>query len=209
VGSKKIGVLCVDDHRLVREGISLIISRQPDMEVVASAATGEEALALYERHNPDVVLMDLRLRTMTGLETIQRIRTFDESARIIVVTMHDGDEDIYRAFREGARAYLLKDTVPDDLVQAVRSVFAGESHLTDEVAAKLRQRESNPPLTAREVEVLQLMLNGGTRKEIAERMNITEDTVHVHLKNIYAKLQVTDRGTAVNVALRRGIVHIE
>ena len=146
---------------------------------------------------------------MTGLETIQRIRTFDESARIIVVTMHDGDEDIYRAFREGARAYLLKDTVPDDLVQAVRSVFAGESHLTDEVAAKLRQRESNPPLTAREVEVLQLMLNGGTRKEIAERMNITEDTVHVHLKNIYAKLQVTDRGTAVNVALRRGIVHIE
>ena len=209
MGSKKIGVLCVDDHRLVREGISLIISRQPDMEVVASAATGEEALALYERHNPDVVLMDLRLRTMTGLETIQRIRTFDESARIIVVTMHDGDEDIYRAFREGARAYLLKDTVPDDLVQAVRSVFAGESHLTDEVAAKLRQRESNPPLTAREVEVLQLMLNGGTRKEIAERMNITEDTVHVHLKNIYAKLQVTDRGTAVNVALRRGIVHIE
>ena len=209
MGSKKIGVLCVDDHRLVREGISLIISRQPDMEVVASAATGEEALALYERHNPDVVLMDLRLRTMTGLETIQRIRTFDECARIIVVTMHDGDEDIYRAFREGARAYLLKDTVPDDLVQAVRSVFAGESHLTDEVAAKLRQRESNPPLTAREVEVLQLMLNGGTRKEIAERMNITEDTVHVHLKNIYAKLQVTDRGTAVNVALRRGIVHIE
>jgi two-component system NarL family response regulator len=209
VRGRRIRVLCVDDHRLVREGMALIINRQPDMEVVAAVATGEEALALYKQHRPDIVLMDLGLRTMTGHEAIRRIRALDNESRIIVVTMHDGDEDMYRALRDGARGYLLKDTLPDDLVQAVRSVCAGGSHVSSHIEAKLRARESQPPLTPREIEVLQMLANGGTRREIAERLNITEETIHVHLKNIYSKLQVPDRGSAVNVALRRGLVHID
>lgn len=205
----RIRILCVDDHRIVREGIALIINSQRDMEVIATVATGEEALAMFRQHHPDITLMDLRLRTMSGLEAIRAIRREDPEARIIVLTMYEGDEDIRRALKAGASAYLLKDTLPQDLIGVVRDVYAGRVPTVPDIEARLQESASAPALTQREVEVLELVAEGKRNKEIAARLAVGEETVHMHLKNIYAKLKVSDRGAAVNVALRRGIVHIE
>ena len=205
----QIRVLCVDDHRLVREGIALIITRQPDMEVVGSAADGEEAVAQFKRHRPDVTLMDLQLPAMTGLEAIKAIREDDPDARIIVLTMYQGDEDIYRALSAGATTYLLKDTLSDDLIRFVREVHAGRRPIRHEVKARLDERASQPTLTPREVQVMELVSLGKRNKEIAAVLGISEETVQVHLKNIFVKLKVSERTAAVNVALRRGIVHIK
>ena len=204
-----IRVLCVDDHRIVREGIGLIIARQPDMEVVGSAATGEEAVALFKRERPDVTLMDLQLSTMSGLEAIQAIRREDADARIIVLTMYQGDEDIHRALTAGATTYLLKDTLSDDLIRFVREVHAGRRPIRADVKARLDERATQPTLTPREVQVMELVSDGRRHKEIAVLLGISEETVQVHLKNIFAKLKVGERTAAVNVAIRRGIVHIK
>ena len=207
--SPRIRVLCVDDHRIVREGIGLIIARQPDMEVVGSAATGEEAIALFKRERPDVTLMDLQLATMSGLEAIQAIRREDADARIIVLTMYQGDEDIHRALTAGATTYLLKDTLSDDLIRFVREVHAGRRPIRADVKARLDERATQPTLTPREVQVMELVSEGRRNKEIAVLLGISEETVQVHLKNIFAKLKVGERTAAVNVAIRRGIVHIK
>jgi two-component system, NarL family, response regulator len=208
-GKPHIRVLCVDDHRIVREGIALIISRQPDMEVVGSAATGEEAVLLFKRHRPDVTLMDLQLPTMSGLEAIQTIRRDYDDARIIVLTMYQGDEDIHRALSAGATTYLLKDTLSDDLIRFVREVHAGRRPIRPDVKARLDERAAQPTLTPREIQVMELVSEGRRNKEIASLLGISEETVQVHLKNIFAKLKVGERTAAVNVALRRGIVHIK
>jgi DNA-binding NarL/FixJ family response regulator len=205
----RIRVLCVDDHRIVREGIGLIIARQPDMEVAGSAATGEEAIALFKRERPDVTLMDLQLATMSGLEAIQAIRREDADARIIVLTMYQGDEDIHRALSAGATTYLLKDTLSDDLIRFVREVHAGRRPIRADVKARLDERATQPTLTPREVQVMELVSEGKRNKEIAVLLGISEETVQVHLKNIFAKLKVGERTAAVNVAIRRGIVHIK
>ena len=205
----RISVLCVDDHRIVREGIGLIIARQPDMEVVGSAATGEEAVSLFKRDRPDVTLMDLQLATMSGLEAIQAIRREDADARIIVLTMYQGDEDIHRALSAGATTYLLKDTLSDDLIRFVREVHAGRRPIRADVKARLDERATQPTLTPREVQVMELVSEGRRNKEIAVLLGISEETVQVHLKNIFAKLKVGERTAAVNVAIRRGIVHIK
>jgi DNA-binding NarL/FixJ family response regulator len=205
----RIRVLCVDDHRIVREGIGLIIARQLDMEVVGSAATGEEAVAVFKRERPDVTLMDLQLPTMSGLEAIQAIRREDADARIIVLTMYQGDEDIHRALAAGATTYLLKDTLSDDLIRFVREVHAGRRPIRPDVKARLDERATQPTLTPREVQVMELVSEGKRNKEIAVRLGISEETVQVHLKNIFAKLKVGERTAAVNVAIRRGIVHIK
>ena len=204
-----IRVLCVDDHRIVREGIGLIIARQPDMEVVGSAATGEEAVAVFTRERPDVTLMDLQLPAMSGLEAIQAIRREDADARIIVLTMYQGDEDIHRALAAGATTYLLKDTLSDDLIRFVREVHAGRRPIRADVKARLDERATQPTLTPREVQVMELVSEGKRNKEIAVLLGISEETVQVHLKNIFAKLKVGERTAAVNVAIRRGIVHIK
>ena len=204
-----IRVLCVDDHRIVREGIGLIIARQPDMEVVGSAATGEEAVIVFKRERPDVTLMDLQLPAMSGLEAIQAIRREDADARIIVLTMYQGDEDIHRALAAGATTYLLKDTLSDDLIRFVREVHAGRRPIRADVKARLDERATQPTLTPREVQVMELVSEGRRNKEIAVRLGISEETVQVHLKNIFAKLKVGERTAAVNVAIRRGIVHIK
>ena len=204
-----ISVLCVDDHRIVREGIGLIIAREPDMEVVGSAATGEEAVAVFTRERPDVTLMDLQLPTMSGLEAIHAIRREDADARIIVLTMYQGDEDIHRALTAGATTYLLKDTLSDDLIRFVREVHAGRRPIRPDVKARLDERATQPTLTPREVQVMELVSEGKRNKEIAVRLGISEETVQVHLKNIFAKLKVGERTAAVNVAIRRGIVHIK
>jgi DNA-binding NarL/FixJ family response regulator len=205
----RIRVLCVDDHRIVREGIGLIIARQADMEVVGSAATGEDAVLLFKRERPDVTLMDLQLPTMSGLEAIRAIRREDAEARIIVLTMYQGDEDIHRALSAGATTYLLKDTLSDDLIRFVREVHSGRSPIRADVKARLDERAGQPTLTPREVQVMELVYEGRRNKEIATLLKISEETVQVHLKNIFAKLKVGERTAAVNVALRRGIVHIK
>lgn len=204
-----ISVLCVDDHRIVREGIALIIERQPDMKVVGSAATGEEAVEMHRRTRPDVTLMDLQLGAMSGVQAIRAIRAETAHARILALTMYQGDEDIYRALEAGAAAYLLKDTLSDDLIQVVRDVHAGGSpSLGADVRARLAERASRPTLTAREQQVVELIALGMRNREIAVALAITEETAQVHVKNILAKLGAKDRTAAVNVALRRGIIHI-
>lgn len=203
-----IRVLCVDDHRIVRDGLALIISQQADMTVVGVAATGEEAVALFRQLRPDVTLMDLQLPAMSGLEAIRQIRRTDEAARVIVLTMYRGDEDIYRALNAGAATYLLKDTVADDLIQVIRAVHAGERPMPSDVKAVLAEHGQWHALTEREVEVLELVYRGQRNKEIGTSLGISEETVRVHLKNVFVKLDVQDRTAAVNVALRRGILHV-
>jgi len=205
----RIRILCVDDHRIVREGIALIISRQPDMRVVAFAATGDEAVQKFDQHRPDITLMDLRLGKTSGLDAITAIRRQHGDARIIVLTMYQGDEDIHQALKTGAATYLLKDALADDLIRVVREVHAGGHPIGEDVRARLDERAANPTLTPREVQVLKLVAIGHRNKEIAALLGLSDETVPVHLKNIFSKLGVNERTAAVNVALRRGIVHIE
>lgn len=203
-----IRVLCVDDHSIVRDGITFIIARQPDMTVVGSATTADEAVGMFRHHRPDITLMDLRLRGSSGTDAIEAIRREYPDARIIVLTMYDGDEDIYRALKAGAATYLLKDTLSDDLIRVVREVHSGKRPVHPYVEARLAERSSHPTLTPREVEVMELIMRGLRNKEIAPLLGISELTVQVHVKSIFAKLQVNDRTRAVQVALRRGIVHL-
>ena len=204
-----IRVLCVDDHPVVLEGIAQKISMQPDMKVVAVATDGATAMDLFREHRPDVTLMDLQLPVMSGLETIRAIRRDDPKARIVVLTMYQGDEDIYRALESGAATYLLKDTLSDDLVRVVREVHAGSSTLPPNVAMRLATRSTQRGLTPREIEVLERMATGMRNKEIGAILKISEETVQVHVRNILSKLSVNDRTAAVTVAFRRGIIHSE
>ena len=207
---KTLTVLCVDDHRLVLEGIGLIIDRQPDMRVVARATNGLEAIEHFRTHYPRVTLMDLQLGSFSGVDTIRAIRRIDPAARLIAVTTYQGDEDIHRAIKAGATTYLLKDTLSDDLIRVIREVDQGlHPALPHEVQAKLDERAQLPTLTPREHEVLELIGHGMQNKEIAASLGISEETVQVHVKNILAKLRTRDRTAAVAVALRRGILHLD
>jgi DNA-binding NarL/FixJ family response regulator len=203
-----IRILCVDDHRIVREGIASLIDRQPDMRVVASAASGEEAVDLFLEHQPDITLMDLQLGVMDGITAIKIIRRRVPDARIVVLTMRRGDEDIHRALEAGASTYLMKDTISDDLIRVLREVQAGEHPMPADVEARLAERAMSATLTDREVQVVELVAQGMRNKEIGVSLGITETTVQVHVKNILAKLKVQDRSGAITAAIRRGIIHI-
>ena len=203
-----IRVLCVDDHRIVREGLGLIIGRQPDMEVVGTASSGEEAVEVFARCRPDITLMDLNLRGMSGLDAIKAIRRQDPHARIVVLTMHQGEEYIHRALEAGAASYLLKDTLSDYLVGVIRDVYEGRSTLPPDVEARLAERAGNAHLTPREVQVVELIAQGMRNKEIAAALGISFETAQVHVKNILGKLKVQDRTAAVSVAVRRGIIQL-
>lgn len=203
-----IRVLCVEDHRIVREGLVLIVNRQPDMQVVGSASSGEESVDLFAKLRPDITLMDLQLGVMSGVDAIRAIRQQVASARIVVLTMYQGDEDIYRALQAGASTYLLKDTLSDDLVRVVREVHAGKHPVTPDVEARLAERAANPTLTPREIQVIELVSQGMRNKELAGALGISEETAHVHVRNILTKLKVKDRSAAITVALRRGIIHL-
>src|SRR4051812_14637572 len=178
------------------------------MAVVASAASGAEAVALFKQHLPDVTLMDLQLGKMSGLDTIRAIRHYCEAANIVVLTMYDGDEDVYRALEAGAATYLLKDMLSDDLVNTIREVCAGQHPLAAGIQARLAERSTYAALTPREIEVLDCVRLGMRNKEIAGALYISEKTVQVHIRNLLFKLRVNDRAAAVNVALKRGIIHL-
>jgi len=208
VADAKIRVLCVDDHAVVREGLALIIELEGDMQVVGSAATGIEAIELFAKLRPDVTLMDLELPALNGVGATSAITRQFPDARIVVLTVHQGMEDVYRALQAGAITYILKDTLTKDLIRVIRQVHAGERPLPPEIAVRLATRAREPVLTAREVEVLELMANGLSNRHIAVTLAISDETVHAHAKNIFAKLHVGDRTRAVTEAFRRGIIHL-
>jgi two-component system NarL family response regulator len=206
---RTIRVICVDDHPLVRDGVSFKIGRQSDMRVIGAASSTEEALALYRRCRPDVVLIYLLLPGMGGTRAIESIRREDPNARIIALTTYGTDEDIHRALQAGAASLLLKDSLSSELIRTIRAVHRGERPLPADVASRLAARASHPDLSPREVEVLELLVQGSRNKEIGDRLGITRETVQSHMKRLYAKLDVHDRTAAVMVALSRGIVGLK
>ncbi|MGD2139433.1 MAG: response regulator transcription factor [Burkholderiales bacterium] len=201
-----IRVLIVDDHSVVRRGLAAIIDMEEDAVVVGQAGDGAEAIELWRNLDPDVVLMDLRMPGMEGVEAIRRIRTEDAEAGIIVLTTFDHDEDIYAGLRAGAKAYLLKDVEPEELFRCIRAVHAGEAYLQPKVAAKLAQRMQEEPLTEREEQILKLLAEGKSNRAIGQVLHITESTVKSHMKSLFVKLDVTSRAEAIALAARRGLV---
>jgi DNA-binding NarL/FixJ family response regulator len=192
----------------MREGIGRIVGLQPDMTVVAQASNGKEAVELFLTHRPDVTLMDLQLPVMNGLDALRAIREADGEARVVVLTMYQGEEDIHRAFEAGARGYLLKDMLPDELIRVIREVQSGERVIPPEIAAALESRAGQPSLTTRELQVLELLGGGMRNKEIAVALGISSDTASAHIKSIFVKLDVHDRVAALREGLRRGIIHM-
>jgi two-component system NarL family response regulator len=205
---KRIRILIADDHTVVREGLVSLVKRKSDMVIVAEARNGREAVDLWKEHRPDVALLDLRMPELDGVSAIKEIRELDGNAHIVVLTTYDGDEDIYRAIKAGAKAYLLKDTARDALVDCVRKVHAGETYLPAPLAAKLAERVSGAALSAREVEVLQRMGAGKSNKEIGAELFISEGTVKTHVKSIFTKLDVVSRTEALATATRRGLIQL-
>jgi len=201
--------MLVDDHPAFRKGMTALIESEPDLCVVAEAVDGVEAVSVYRQKRPDVVLMDLRLPRMSGVEATIAIRKEFPDARVIVLTTFDLDEDIFRAIQSGAKSYLLKDTPDDQLAAMIRAVHAGEQPLLPKVAKILRAREQRAELSEREMSVLQLLTKGRSNKEIGVTLFITEDTVKAHLKTLFVKLGVSDRTGAAISAIRHGIVHLE
>ncbi|HEU5071723.1 MAG TPA: response regulator transcription factor [Verrucomicrobiae bacterium] len=204
-----IGIMLVDDHPAFRKGIAALIDSEPGLKVVAETGDGREAVELFRRTQPDVVLMDLRLPGMGGVEATMAIRKEFPDARIIVLTTFDTDEDIYRAIQSGAKSYVLKDTPDDELAVTIRAVHVGEEKLPSRVARRLAERQQRADLSHREMDVLQLLIKGRSNKEISSALFISEDTVKAHLKTLFAKLQVRDRTEAAISAIRHGIVHLE
>lgn len=207
-GSGKIRVLCVDDHPFVRDGIAAIINLQPDMTLVAAAATGAEALQQFFALRPDVAVVDLQLPDMSGFDLVKKIRDKSPNAHIVVLSSHEGDVDIRRALEAGAQGYVVKGLVREELLETIRSVHSGKRRLPAAVAQKMAEHITDEPISSRELEVLSLMAAGRRNKEIADQLAIAEDTVKMHVRNILSKLQVNDRTEAVTIAIRRGIIHL-
>lgn len=205
----KATVMLVDDHALLRTGVANIINQEPDLQVVAEASNGIEAVAAYERFHPDVTLLDLRMPVMEGVEAVRQIRERDPRARVIVLTTYDTDYEIARALKAGAKAYVLKDISADQLIGCIRDVLAGKTYLAPAAAAKLAEGVTRVQLTPREMATLRLMADGKANKEIANELSISERTVKTHLGHLFEKLGVTSRTEAIKVATRRGLVRLE
>jgi len=206
--SDKIRILVAEDHLVARVGVSTIVNMQPDMTVVAEASNGQQAVELFRKHRPDVTLLDLRMPGMGGVEAATAIRAEFPTARMIALTTYGGDEDIRRALAAGVLAYLTKDVLHDELLKAIRAVHEGHTYLPAAVAAALAAQLPRPDLSAREVQVLELIVRGLANKQIAYTLNIAEHTVKNHVKNILSKLGVQDRTQAATAAIQRGIIHL-
>jgi len=207
--TESIRVLIVEDHNVVRQGLVALLNVVDGLTVVGEAADGLEAIDQFRKHQPDITLMDLRLPRLSGVEAIKRIREEAPQARFIVLTTYDGDEDIYRALKAGARAYLLKGMTSEDLVTTIRAVHAGKSHIPPAIAERLAERMGTEDLTPREFDVLQEIVRGKSNKEIAAALSVSEATVKTHINSLLGKLGVTDRTQAATAAIQRGIVPLE
>jgi DNA-binding NarL/FixJ family response regulator len=203
-----IRVFCVDDHPLMREGIAAVIRNEPDMLLVAEAATGREAIQGFRQHRPDITLMDLRLPDIGGIDAMVAIRTDFDDARIIMLTTFEGDAEIHRALEAGARGYMLKSMPRKQLLEMIRKVHAGKKFIPPEVATHLAEFLGADALSKREVEVLQKIAGGNRNSDIAALLFISEETVKGHIKHIMEKLGASDRTEAVAIGLRRGIIHL-
>jgi DNA-binding NarL/FixJ family response regulator len=207
-GRAPIRILCVDDHPLLREGITALLASQPDMALVAEASDGLEAMEQFRKHRPDVTLMDLQMPKMNGVDAMIAICAESPAARFIVLTTYTGDVQVMRALKAGARAYLLKGLLRKELLETIRLVHAGQKRIPPEVAAELAEHATDNSLSSREIEVLRLISGGNANKEIAAQLSITEETVKGHVKNILAKLGANDRTHAVTIGLKRGIIEL-
>jgi len=205
---KVIRVLSVDDHALLREGIAGLVGSESDMELVAEAANGREAVEAFRKHRPDVTLMDLQMPEMNGLDAIGAIRAEFPDARIVVLTTYAGDVQIVRALKAGARGYLLKGLLRKELLETIRAVHAGQKRLPPEVAGEIAQHATDDALTSREIEILKRIAHGNGNKEIGAQLSLTEETIKSHVKNILAKLGAHDRTHAVTIGLKRGIIEL-
>lgn len=206
--TQTVRVLCVDDHPLVRKGIASILNNEPDMKLVAEAGNGQDAVAMFKAHHPDVTLMDLRMPAMDGIEAARQIRAESPDAKIIALTSFDGDQEIYRALEAGVRGYLLKEMVHTEIVRAIRLVHSGKRLMPPEVAERLTDYFPKAALTPREVEVLALVAAGLANKEIAAKLGTADGTVKIHVQNILSKLNASDRTHAVTIAIQRGIIKL-
>src|SRR5262245_12694980 len=207
--SQNIRVMVVDDHQIVRQGLVALLNTEPGLTVVAEATNGQQAVELYRQQRPDITLMDLRLPVLGGVEATKTIRQEFPAAKIIVLTTYDGDEDIYRALQAGAQSYLLKGVSFDELLEAIRTVHAGARRIPSAVAERLAERMTGQELTARELQVLELIVKGRSNKEISTELAISEATVKSHINSLLSKLGVSDRTQAATSALQRGLVHLD
>ena len=207
-GPSLIRILAVDDHPMLREGIASLVGSQSDMELVAEASTGREALEQFRKHRPNLTLMDVQMPDMDGIEAMVAIRNEFPEARIIVLTTYKGDVKILRALKAGARAFLLKGLLQKELLETIRAVHAGQKRIPPEVAAELADHAIDDALTTREIDVLRLIAGGNTNKLIADQLSITEETVKGYVKNILSKLGASDRTHAVTIALKRGFIDL-
>jgi DNA-binding NarL/FixJ family response regulator len=208
MGNNRIRLLAVDDHSLLRDGIAKLLAAQPDMELVAEASNGREAIEQFRLHKPDVTLMDLQMPEMNGVDAIIAIRGESPRARIIVLTTYTGDVQVLRALKAGAQGYLLKNLLRRELLDTIRLVHAGHKRIPPEVASELAEHATDEGLSEREIQVLSLISGGNANKEIAAQLSITEETVKGHVKNILAKLGANDRTHAVTIGLKRGIIDL-
>ncbi len=206
--SRKISVILADDHPVVRDGLANMVNQQPDMQVVAEAGDGDEAIAQYEKHNPDVMVLDLRMPKRDGVAVVEHVLAAHPKARLLIMTTYDGDEDIFRSLSQGAKGYILKDAPRQEILSAIRAVSQDQPYTSSSIATKALQRMAKPNLTQREMDVLQQLAQGRSNKDIARRLEITEGTAKTHVKAILTKLDAISRTEAVAVAHRRGLVHL-
>ena len=206
--TRVIRILSVDDHALLRDGIARLIGNQSDMELVAEAVNGREAIELFRAHRPDVTLMDLQMPEMSGIDAMSTIRAEFPEARIVILTTYAGDVQVFRALKAGARGYLLKGLLRKELLDTIRAVHAGQRRLPPEIALEIAEHATDDGLTPREIDVLRLIAGGNANKEIAAQLSLTEETVKGHIKNILAKLGANDRTHAVTIGLKRGVIDL-
>jgi two-component system NarL family response regulator len=207
--SKEIRVLIADDHPVVREGLSALVTFQKDMRVVSEAANGRQAVQQFFLHRPDVLLLDLRMPEMNGIEALHAILAKAPEAKIVVLSTYDGEEDIYQAVKAGAKAYLLKDSPREQLLESIRAVHRGQRRIPSAIATRLVTHMQAPQLTKRELDIVRLMQSGKSNKEVGASLGVTEGTVKVHMSHVFKKLGATGRTDAIRIVLERGIVHLE